>query len=139
MNKQEMINWVTTHNVIEKCLPLWILTFYDHMLSGICLYKNNDEFILCYINLIDEKDDLIYGVYRLTDEEQDMFYNQHVNFQKYVGYNCDLIDMGSGYWRGNNLLRDKKDWDTYYSNDKNNIDVDVKQIISKPHIDQYKI
>lgn len=81
---------------------LWHLNFYDGMLSGICLYKNQPFYFYCIETnpkIYETKEDKEFtGWYRkfllvkLTKKEYNKETTNHYFFKKYVSHNSDYLN-----------------------------------------------
>lgn len=106
---------------------LWYESYYDGMLSAICVYKKS----ICLAWMVDQASDdddwyfrwyRRYALFPLSKDQIDKKFNDHWDFQRFVGTNCDYSHM--------NLIRKTHSPDrhqNYKFGNQDDLDIEILQ------------
>jgi hypothetical protein len=119
----------------ESVHLLWYESYYDGMLSAVCIYKKS----ICLVWMVDQADPddyydfkwyRRYALFPLSKDQIDKKFNDHWDLQRFVGTSCDYSHM--------NLTRQTHPLDrqqNYKFGNQNDIDIEILQ---KPPIGWYE-
>ena len=103
----------------EDVTLLWKCGYWDGVLSGFLVWKDNVYWFEHFCENPDRSDDRWYrryGLYRVTKKEWIQEKIKHAEFQRFVGYNTDYnISLPEGI----PLLKPQENWNKYYDKYKN--------------------